>query len=126
MGSTGTTGTPDGLNCPACAGPYRGTRRRSRARARSHCPGPGQPPGVATKASGSDIGGFGAGAGGRLSARSTVDDEQGIVLLAVSFDLSGHLLIAEARPNAVAIFALASMASRGHQYWASGPVQVSP
>ncbi len=103
---------PQTIACPRPAG------------ARSRCPGPGQPPGVTTKASGSDIGGFGAGSG--RSAWSTVDDEPGIVLLAVSFDLSGQLLIAEARPNAVAIFALAPMASRGHQYWASGPVQVSP
>lgn len=61
---------------------------------------------VTTKANGNDIDVFGVGAGGWLSATPVVNSEPGTVPFAISFDLSGHLVIAEAGPNALASFAL--------------------
>ena len=61
---------------------------------------------VTTKANGNDIDVFGVGFGGRLSARPTVNSEPGTVPFAISFDVYGHLVIAEAGTNALATFAL--------------------
>jgi 6-phosphogluconolactonase (cycloisomerase 2 family) len=62
---------------------------------------------VTTKGNGSDIDVFGVGAGGRLSAAPVVNSEPGTVPFAISFDQSGHLVIAEAGTNAVSTFRLA-------------------
>ena len=61
---------------------------------------------VTTKGNGNDIDVFGVGFGGRLSARPTVNSEPGTVPFAISFDPFGHLVIAEAGPNALATFSL--------------------
>ena len=63
---------------------------------------------VTTKNNGNDIDVFGVGFGGRLSARPVVNPEPGTVPFAISFDQSGHLVIAEAGTNALATFALSS------------------
>ena len=63
---------------------------------------------VTTKANGNDIDVFGVGFGGRLSASPVVNSEPGTVPFAVSFDLHGHLVIAESGANALATFALAA------------------
>jgi DNA-binding beta-propeller fold protein YncE len=62
---------------------------------------------VTTKANGNDIDVFGVRFGGQLSAAPVVNSEPGTVPFAISFDLYGHLLIAEAGTNALATFALA-------------------
>jgi DNA-binding beta-propeller fold protein YncE len=62
---------------------------------------------VTTKANGNDIDVFGVRFGGGLSAAPVVNSEPGTVPFAISFDLYGHLLIAEAGTNALATFALA-------------------
>ncbi|HLK73157.1 MAG TPA: hypothetical protein VKU77_05860 [Streptosporangiaceae bacterium] len=62
---------------------------------------------VTTKANGNDIDVFGVRPGGRLSAAPVVNSEPGTVPFAISFDLYGHLVIAEAGTNALATFALA-------------------
>jgi len=62
---------------------------------------------VTTKANGNDIDVFGVRFDGRLSAAPAVNSEPGTVPFAISFDLYGHLLIAEAGTNALATFALA-------------------
>jgi 6-phosphogluconolactonase (cycloisomerase 2 family) len=62
---------------------------------------------VTTKANGNDIDVFGVGFDGRLSAVPVVNSEPGTVPFAVSFDVYGHLVIAEAGTNALAAFALA-------------------
>ena len=49
---------------------------------------------------------FGVGFGGRLSAKPTVNAEPGTVPFAIAFDPFGHLVIAEAGPNALATFDL--------------------
>ena len=61
---------------------------------------------VTTKNNGNDIDVFGVGFGGRLSAQPTVNSEPGTVPFAITFDQSGHLVIAEAGTNALATFAL--------------------
>jgi len=61
---------------------------------------------VTTKANGNDIDVFGVRFDGTLSAAPVVNSEPGTVPFAISFDTSGHLVIAEAGPNAVATFAL--------------------
>ena len=61
---------------------------------------------VTTKGNGNDIDVFGVGFGGLLSARPTVNAEPGTVPFAISFDPFGHLVIAEAGPNALATFSL--------------------
>jgi 6-phosphogluconolactonase (cycloisomerase 2 family) len=61
---------------------------------------------VTTKANGNDIDVFGVGFDGRLSASPVVNPEPGTVPFAISFDPSGHLVIAEAGTNALATFAL--------------------
>jgi 6-phosphogluconolactonase (cycloisomerase 2 family) len=61
---------------------------------------------VTTKANGNDIDVFGVGSGGYLSAEPAVNSEPGTVPFAISFDESGHLVIAEAGTNALATFAL--------------------
>jgi 6-phosphogluconolactonase (cycloisomerase 2 family) len=63
---------------------------------------------VTTKANGNDIDVFGVGPGGWLSARPVVNSEPGTVPFAISFDSSGHLVIAEAGTNALATFTLAA------------------
>ena len=63
---------------------------------------------VTTKANGNDIDVFGVRSGGQLSAAPVVNSEPGTVPFAISFDSAGHLVIAEAGPNALATFALAS------------------
>ena len=50
---------------------------------------------------------FGVRFDGRLSAAPVVNSEPGTVPFAISFDLYGHLVIAEAGTNALATFALA-------------------
>ena len=61
---------------------------------------------VTTKGNGNDIDVFGVGFGGRLSRHATVNSEPGTVPFAISFDPFGHLVIAEAGPNALATFDL--------------------
>jgi len=61
---------------------------------------------VTTKANGNDIDVFAVRDGGGLSGTPVVNPEPGTVPFAISFDRHGHLLIAEAGPNALATFAL--------------------
>ena len=61
---------------------------------------------VTTKANGNDVDVFAVRPGGLLSTAPVVNAEPGAVPFAVSFDRAGHVLIAEAGPNAVASFAL--------------------
>ena len=61
---------------------------------------------VTTKANGNDIDVFGVGSGGWLSAAPVVNSEPGTVPFAISFDLHGNLVIAEAGTNALATFAI--------------------
>jgi len=61
---------------------------------------------VTTKANGNDIDVFDVGFDGRLSAEPTVNSEPGTVPFAISFDVFGHLVIAEAGTNALATFAV--------------------
>jgi DNA-binding beta-propeller fold protein YncE len=63
---------------------------------------------VTTKNNGNDIDVFGVGGAGWLSAHPVVNSEPGTVPFAISFDTSGHLVIAEAGTNALATFALSS------------------
>jgi len=63
---------------------------------------------VTTKANGNDVDVFSVLGGGLLSASPVVNSEPGAVPFAVSFDPLGHVLIAEAGPNAFATFALSS------------------
>jgi 6-phosphogluconolactonase (cycloisomerase 2 family) len=66
---------------------------------------------VTTKANGSDIDVFGVRFDGRLSAAPVVNSEPGTVPFSISFDPYGHLVIAEAGPNALATFSLADSGS---------------
>jgi 6-phosphogluconolactonase (cycloisomerase 2 family) len=61
---------------------------------------------VTTKMNGNDIDAFSVGRGGQLSASPVVNSEPGTVPFAISFDSRGHVLIAEAGPNALATFSL--------------------
>ena len=61
---------------------------------------------VTTKANGNDVDVFAVRSGGRLSASPVVNSEPGTVPFAITFDPAGHLVIAEAGPNALATFAL--------------------
>jgi DNA-binding beta-propeller fold protein YncE len=61
---------------------------------------------VTTKANGNDIDVFGVRFDGRLSAVPVVNSEPGTVPFGISFDVYGHLVIAESGPNALATFAL--------------------
>jgi len=61
---------------------------------------------VTTKANGSDIDVFRVGRFGFLSPTPVVNSEPGAVPFAISFDPSGHLVIAEAGTNALATFTL--------------------
>jgi DNA-binding beta-propeller fold protein YncE len=61
---------------------------------------------VTTKNNGNDIDVFGVGPVGRLSAHPVVNAEPGTVPFAITFDQSGHLVIAEAGTNALATFDL--------------------
>jgi len=61
---------------------------------------------VTTKANGSDIDVFGVGRFGLLSPAPVVNSEPGAVPFAISFDVAGHLVIAEAGTNALATFTL--------------------
>ena len=63
---------------------------------------------VTTKANGNDVDVFSVLGGGLLSASPVVNSEPGAVPFAVGFDPLGHVLIAEAGPNALATFALSS------------------
>src|ERR1035438_944099 len=57
---------------------------------------------VTTKANGNDIDVFGVHFDGRLSASPVVNPEPGTVPFAITFDQVGHLVIANARTNALA------------------------
>jgi 6-phosphogluconolactonase (cycloisomerase 2 family) len=61
---------------------------------------------VTTKANGNDVDVFRVGFDGLLSATPVVNPEPGAVPFAISFDHRGHVLIAEAGPNALVSFAL--------------------
>jgi 6-phosphogluconolactonase (cycloisomerase 2 family) len=60
---------------------------------------------VTTKANGNDIDVFNVGFAGLLSA-PVVNSEPGTVPFAITFDTHGHLVIAEAGPNALATFTI--------------------
>jgi WD40 repeat protein len=62
---------------------------------------------VTTKANGSDIDVFGVGSGGYLTASPVLNSEPNTVPFAITFDLAGHLVIADAGDNAVGTFSLA-------------------
>jgi 6-phosphogluconolactonase (cycloisomerase 2 family) len=61
---------------------------------------------VTTKASTNDVDVFAVGPDGRLSASPKVNSLPGDVPFAVAFDQAGHVVLAEAGPNAVATFTL--------------------
>jgi 6-phosphogluconolactonase (cycloisomerase 2 family) len=61
---------------------------------------------VTTKATGNDVNVFAVGPDGRLSASPVVNTLTGAVPFAAAFDRDGHVVIAEAGPNAVATFTL--------------------
>jgi hypothetical protein len=61
---------------------------------------------VTTKATGNDVDVFAVGHDGRLSASPVVNTLAGAVPFAAAFDFRGHVVIAEAGPNAVATFTL--------------------
>jgi hypothetical protein len=61
---------------------------------------------VTTKATGNDVDVFAVGPDGRLSASPVVNTLTGAVPFAAAFDRDGHVVIAEAGPNAVATFTL--------------------
>jgi len=61
---------------------------------------------VTTKANGSDVDVFGVRPDGRLTSTPVVNPEPGTVPFAITFDLAGHLVIANAGNNAVATFSL--------------------
>jgi 6-phosphogluconolactonase (cycloisomerase 2 family) len=61
---------------------------------------------VTTKATGNDIDVYSVRPDGRLSGAPVVNTESGDVPFAISYDQYGHVLIAEAGPNAVASFSL--------------------
>jgi 6-phosphogluconolactonase (cycloisomerase 2 family) len=63
---------------------------------------------VTTKANGNDIDVFGVGSGGRLTASPVVNSEPGAVPFGITFDQSGHLVIADAGTNALSTFTLNS------------------
>jgi DNA-binding beta-propeller fold protein YncE len=63
---------------------------------------------VTTKANGNDVDVFGVRPGGTLTPSPVVNSEPGTVPFAVTFDLAGDLVIAEAGPSALATFALHS------------------
>ena len=63
---------------------------------------------VTTKANGNNVDVFSVLGDGLLSASPVVNAEPGAVPFAVSFDPLGHVLIAEAGPNALVTFALSS------------------
>ena len=63
---------------------------------------------VTTKANGSDIDVFGVNSAGYLSASPVVNSEPNAAPFAITYDGSGHLVIAEAGTNAVATFVLSS------------------
>jgi len=61
---------------------------------------------VTTKMNGNDVDVFAVRPDGRLSASPVVNPEPGTVPFAITFDRYGHVLVAEAGPNALATFAL--------------------
>ena len=61
---------------------------------------------VTTKMNGNDVDVFAVRPDGRLSASPVVNPEPGTVPFAIAFDRYGHVLVAEAGPNALATFAL--------------------
>jgi DNA-binding beta-propeller fold protein YncE len=63
---------------------------------------------VTTKANGNDVDVFAVRPDGRLSRSPVVNSEPNAVPFAISFDRAGHVLIAEAGPNALATFALSA------------------
>jgi 6-phosphogluconolactonase (cycloisomerase 2 family) len=63
---------------------------------------------VTTKANGNDIDVFGVLPGGQLTASPVVNAEPGTVPFAISFDLAGHLVVAEAGTDALATFTLSA------------------
>jgi 6-phosphogluconolactonase (cycloisomerase 2 family) len=61
---------------------------------------------VTTKANGNDVDVFAVRPHGHLSESPVINTESGAVPFAVSYDETGHLLVAEAGPNALATFDL--------------------
>jgi 6-phosphogluconolactonase (cycloisomerase 2 family) len=61
---------------------------------------------VTTKATGNDVDAFAVGPDGRLSSSPTVNSLPGAVPFAVAFGPNGHVVLAEAGPNAVATYRL--------------------
>jgi 6-phosphogluconolactonase (cycloisomerase 2 family) len=61
---------------------------------------------VTTKANGNDVDVFAVRPHGHLSESPVINTESGAVPFAVSYDEAGHLLVAEAGPNALATFDL--------------------
>jgi hypothetical protein len=61
---------------------------------------------VTTKMNGNDIDVFGVRFGGSLSARAAVNSEPGTVPFGITFDRAGHLVVADAGPNALATYTL--------------------
>ncbi len=61
---------------------------------------------ITTKANGNDIDVFAVHEGGWLSAAPVVNSEPGTVPFAITFDVHGNLVIANAGPNSLATFAL--------------------
>ena len=61
---------------------------------------------MTTKANGNSVDVFAVRPDGRLSRSPVVNSEPNAVPFAISFDRAGHVLIADAGPNALATFAL--------------------
>jgi 6-phosphogluconolactonase (cycloisomerase 2 family) len=61
---------------------------------------------VTTKANGNDIDVFGVRPDGRLTSTSVVNSEPGTVPFAITFDVAGHLVIADAGTNALTTYSL--------------------
>lgn len=61
---------------------------------------------VTTKANGNDIDVFAVHEGGRLSTAPTVNPEPGTVPFAISFDVYGNLVVANAGPNSLSTFSV--------------------
>ena len=116
---------------------FAAARPRPRPRRRSSRTRPGRwrsrPDGsrllVTTKANGNDVDVFAVRPDGRLSRSPVVNSEPGAVPFAIAFDRAGHVLIAEAGPNALATFALSRRradAAGGRRHRADGDLLGRP